>query len=265
MSTTGTLVNPTAVTGTNRTDVQVSKDWLNASQKATGGATGALMMRDDAQTLDWGWLDAVAVGQVLASGGVGVAPAWTASPTLTSVVLSGGSVLEGSTANVIEQRNGTNAQASRWYRTYTDASNYARASVFTSGNDIYIGQDAGDLAGTGTAGDVVVLATTGKNASFRAGALRLNWTDTSGGLLMLGGATSSFPAFKRSSATVLAQLADDSARAAFGSLYQYFGSGSPEAAVTAPVGSIFHRTDGGAATSIYVKESGAGNTGWVAK
>ena len=43
------------------------------------------------------------------------------------------------------------------------------------------------------------------------------------------------------------------------------GSGTPEAAVTAVIGSTFHRTDGGAATSFYVKESGTGNTGWVAK
>ena len=43
------------------------------------------------------------------------------------------------------------------------------------------------------------------------------------------------------------------------------GSGSPESAVTAPVGSIYLRTDGGAATTLYVKESGSGNTGWAAK
>ena len=43
------------------------------------------------------------------------------------------------------------------------------------------------------------------------------------------------------------------------------GSGTPEAAVTAPVGSLFTRTDGGASTTLYVKESGTGNTGWVAK
>ncbi len=43
------------------------------------------------------------------------------------------------------------------------------------------------------------------------------------------------------------------------------GSGTPEGAVSAPVGSLFLRTDGGAATSLYVKESGAGNTGWVGK
>lgn len=43
------------------------------------------------------------------------------------------------------------------------------------------------------------------------------------------------------------------------------GSGSPEGSVTAPVGSLFLRSDGGAATSLYVKESGTGNTGWVGK
>jgi hypothetical protein len=43
------------------------------------------------------------------------------------------------------------------------------------------------------------------------------------------------------------------------------GAGTPEGAVTAPVGSLFTRTDGGAGTTLYVKESGAGNTGWVAK
>lgn len=43
------------------------------------------------------------------------------------------------------------------------------------------------------------------------------------------------------------------------------GTGTPEGAVTATVGSLFTRTDGGAATTLYVKESGVGNTGWVAK
>lgn len=42
------------------------------------------------------------------------------------------------------------------------------------------------------------------------------------------------------------------------------GTGTPEGAVTAPKGSLFHRTDGGAGTCVYQKESGAGNTGWIA-
>jgi hypothetical protein len=43
------------------------------------------------------------------------------------------------------------------------------------------------------------------------------------------------------------------------------GAGSPEGVVTAPVGSLYSRSDGGLLTSLYVKESGSGNTGWVGK
>jgi len=42
------------------------------------------------------------------------------------------------------------------------------------------------------------------------------------------------------------------------------GSGTPEGAVTAPIGSIFMRSDGGVSSSLYVKQSGTGNTGWAA-
>jgi hypothetical protein len=42
-------------------------------------------------------------------------------------------------------------------------------------------------------------------------------------------------------------------------------AGTPEGAVTAPVGSLYLRTDGGVSTTLYVKTSGAGNTGWTAK
>jgi hypothetical protein len=45
----------------------------------------------------------------------------------------------------------------------------------------------------------------------------------------------------------------------------FSGTGSPEAVVAAGIGSLYLRTDGGALTTLYVKESGAGNTGWIAK
>lgn len=44
-----------------------------------------------------------------------------------------------------------------------------------------------------------------------------------------------------------------------------FGNGSPEGTRAANVGSLYLRADGGAGTTLYVKESGTGNTGWVAK
>lgn len=43
------------------------------------------------------------------------------------------------------------------------------------------------------------------------------------------------------------------------------GAGSPEGVLAAPVGSMWLRTDGGAATTLYIKESGTTATGWVAK
>lgn len=50
-----------------------------------------------------------------------------------------------------------------------------------------------------------------------------------------------------------------------GAVFWASGTGSPETVVTAPVGSLYSRSDGGAGTSFYVKETGTGNTGWVAK
>ena len=43
------------------------------------------------------------------------------------------------------------------------------------------------------------------------------------------------------------------------------GAGVPEGSVTAGVGTIYMNTTGGTNTTMYVKESGTGNTGWVAK
>jgi hypothetical protein len=43
------------------------------------------------------------------------------------------------------------------------------------------------------------------------------------------------------------------------------GTGSPEAVLTGPIGSVYLRTDGGATTTLYVKTSGSGATGWTSK
>ena len=43
------------------------------------------------------------------------------------------------------------------------------------------------------------------------------------------------------------------------------GSGTPEGSETAPIGTLYLNQTGGAGTTLYVKESGAGNTGWAAK
>lgn len=40
------------------------------------------------------------------------------------------------------------------------------------------------------------------------------------------------------------------------------GNGTPEGVVIAPVGSLFLRLDGGAGTTLYVKEANTDATGW---
>jgi len=43
------------------------------------------------------------------------------------------------------------------------------------------------------------------------------------------------------------------------------GAGSPEGSVTGSPGAMYLRNNGGANTTLYIKESGTGNTGWVGK
>lgn len=46
-------------------------------------------------------------------------------------------------------------------------------------------------------------------------------------------------------------------------IHDLVGSGSPEGVVTASVSSLYRRSNGGTGTTLYIKESGTGNTGWV--
>lgn len=43
------------------------------------------------------------------------------------------------------------------------------------------------------------------------------------------------------------------------------GAGSPEGVITAPIGSVYLNTTGSTSTSLWVKTSGTGNTGWTGK
>lgn len=48
-----------------------------------------------------------------------------------------------------------------------------------------------------------------------------------------------------------------------GTVADLTGAGSPEGVVTAGIGTTWRRTNGSTGTTLYVKESGTGNTGWV--
>jgi len=72
---------------------------------------------------------------------------------------------------------------------------------------------------------------------------------------------------RASSASHMSLMGSDNNRFAFtdGGVYMSSSTGSPEGVKSAPVGSMYLRSDGGAGTTLYIKESGTGNTGWVAK
>ncbi len=55
----------------------------------------------------------------------------------------------------------------------------------------------------------------------------------------------------------------NSARKGLPAVFTTSGTGSPEGVVTAAVGSTYQRIDGAPGTTLYVKEQGTGNTGWM--
>jgi hypothetical protein len=50
-----------------------------------------------------------------------------------------------------------------------------------------------------------------------------------------------------------------------GTIVEHTGADTPEGAIISGVGGLWKRTNGGAGTTLYVKESGTSNTGWVGK
>lgn len=140
-------------------------------------------------------------------------------------------------ANTLALRNSTNAQTFRVYHTYTDASNYECGFIRYSSNVLQFGHDA---VGTGTSNRLIQLTTNSTSkftldgsgnsyatvsigvqnalliqAPSNGVATLFNWDSNDFNRLQFGGTTASFPSLKRSSATLQARLADDSADAGF--------------------------------------------------
>lgn len=160
----------------------------------------------------------------------------------------------------------------------------AGAALTLSGgapNYLFFGPDnfyAGTLGADAAAEDVLTVAQSGNRRSLPFDVLT---SDTTGRFFsLLNASTGKKKSFRvNSSATGTLQVVNDAGTTviwelsdagvigvgATGSATIRKGAGSPEGVVTAVVGSLFLRTDGGATTTLYVKESGASNTGWVAK
>lgn len=216
-NTTTTGVQSIAAQGTDYyapggTDVAVADGGTNLSSYAVG----AILHASGATTL--AGLADVAVGQVLVSGGVGMVPAYSATPTVTTLdtgqgakelyamdqdVLTtstpqfsrggygaaadatallnlNGAMLTRDAANILAQRNGTNAQEYRIYNTFTDTSNYIYGGAQWSGGTLYLQTNG---LGTGSAGGSLALATgNAKPVEFWTNNIK-RWTLSSSGAL----------------------------------------------------------------------------------
>jgi hypothetical protein len=137
--------------------------------------------------------------------------------------------------------------------------------ITTSGGDLDLRATSGSLIrfreGTNTLGTLStssltlscpIISTTGGDLDLRA---------TSGSLIRFREGTSSLGTLSANGLTLFTtKLSLDSGLTGI-----TVGTGSPETVVNANVGSLFLRKDGGAGTTLYVKESGTGSTGWIAK
>jgi hypothetical protein len=173
----------------------------------------------------------------------------------------GGSLLKQGT-NTIEQYNSTSSQTLSVYGTRTDGSNYERLSITPIAiRTVKAGTGSNqNLTFESSHGGSIVLGGNillGVNTYLHYGS-HLRWTEDN--LRDIGQSASDRPRTGYFGTSVRAPKFETAASVQWTS-----GTGSPEGVVTANVGSLYTRTDGGASTTLYVKESGAGNTGWVAK
>jgi hypothetical protein len=100
-----------------------------------------------------------------------------------------------------------------------------------------------------------------------SGGVGVNETSVGAQLDVKGISASTGAAFRvrNSTPSTVFQVDNNGAVTFFNGVKLLTGSGSPEGVVTAPTGSMYLNTAGGATTTLYVKTSGTGNTGWTAK
>jgi hypothetical protein len=140
-------------------------------------------------------------------------------------------------ADVLAQRRSTNAQTYRWYRTYTNSTNYERGALQTGSGYIEM---AAQSQGTGTANLDIRLTPAGTGVARSAASL-------------LAHSGTAIPAGGTAGAGLLV-----SSTANFG---VFFGSGAPT--LSAARGSLYLRSDGAGTTDrAYINSNGT--TGWTA-
>jgi hypothetical protein len=155
-------------------------------------------------------------------------------------------------------------------------------------NGLTVGRGAGDISSNTAAGRSTLSSNTTGNSNTASGynalynnttgnnntasgreALYSNTTGirntASGWNALFSNTTGSSNTALGTDAEAVSDTADNQIAIRAGVTKWYSSAGSPEGAVTAGVGSMYTDNTGGAGTTLYVKESGTGNTGWVAK
>lgn len=202
-------------------------------------------------------------------------PTGTSFAGVDSIVFSGGQALTGTTADVTTLSRSTNSQ-----RFVLGLATSAYPALLRSGTVVKVVLGDGSVngflqVGRGSASEKSMRFVRGNNAEeatfgFHTDATNSNnlvfgvshanrvvLSNTGTDANPTGVIVASTGAFSFSSTT-------DAAAAAVGAFIKS-GAGDPEGVVTANVGSVWLRTDGSTSTTLYVKTSGTGNTGWTAK
>jgi len=131
-----------------------------ATGSGAGGTNVLLEVAGDAnRSIFTGGSGSLAINGGVAFSSQAAVPSLGFQGTFSSVSANVDLVLAREAANILAQRNGTNAQTLRVYNTFTDASNYERGVLdwVTTANVLSIGVQ---YAGTGSARDVYLLAGT---------------------------------------------------------------------------------------------------------
>jgi hypothetical protein len=133
----------------------------------------------------------------------------------------------------------------------SNSSSHGIAHISGSSNLI-----SGNVSTNNTGSGIEILA--GSNIAINMNSCNNN---SAYGIVLASGASSCFVNWNITENNTTANYANNGGTA----ISTSFGTGTPEASVTASVGSQFLRTNGGGSTTLYIKETGTGNTGWVGK
>ena len=198
-------------------------------------------------------------------------PTGTSFAGVDSIVFSGGQALTGTTADVTTLSRSTNSQ-----RFVLGLATSAYPALLRSGTVVKVVLGDGSVngflqVGRGSASAKALRFVRGNDAEEATFGFHADTTDTNN--LVFGVSNANRVSLSNAGNKQGVIVASDSgyyfstttsSQGTIGAFVRS-GTGDPEGVVTANVGSVWLRTDGSTSTTLYVKTSGTGNTGWTAK